>query len=758
MENVDSSKLLGDVFSGSTSNGADSDATRASAAAPPPVRVAVSRGCCVPQTLHPRTPSSYAALHRPSSSPACAPGSHMVDWPTPARHVSAPQKRFVGGEQVQHRHIEAWESNQIHRTLQPTVTTRTFDSSSCCTRQFSPGRLFSTVHRDGETTNVQTSAQPRPRSEICPPRLAGTHVDPRHADGNHPDVFEASIDSIPTSLPASWCDIDSLQHSYDQRHVQSYGCRKPQDSVIVDNIAPDNHRRISRRHQSVLLPHHITHYQKHHSSELPNFSLPLHVNSVARADINLLRSWMSPDRRARFDIYSSVCNLSTYSHFPPGTFLSHGPPRCDLSSKDVEMLLAADLIHVITESEVRGHVRTFTINETSKNRRRWIVHPWLQNDILPLPPEFHIDDVLLPCTTHIQQSREYTVAATNDIKSCFHSFSLGPAKIYYCFQHEDTWYCITTIPTGGRYSPFEAQLATLTLSEHNSRSGVKACHIDNVLFGGTNALHNARNFVANCTATRFSVNEKAACRSSYDFLGMHFHHETDHVRVSIAQKTLDKIGAIHIERSKTLRGVLGDFGRLVYAADILSIPKHSFYVIYKFLRRRCGHRLDELTNIWECSIPAWRAWLATATTNTPRIVERFAQEHRPPTILFTDASGVGWGAVAFQGDGSVVSTSGAWPTGATPHINVLEARATVNALSILQLSGPIHVLVDNTTWLAVARKGYSRNFALNNLVGCFRKFGVTEMSYVASEHNEADYLSRNPQTPTTSSAGIREEK
>ena len=46
-----------------------------------------------------------------------------------------------------------------------------------------------------------------------------------------------------------------------------------------------------------------------------------------------------------------------------------------LEECDIDTLVANDMLKEISEHEVKGTCRSFTVSEPEKNRRRWILHP-----------------------------------------------------------------------------------------------------------------------------------------------------------------------------------------------------------------------------------------------------------------------------------------------------------------------------------------------------------------------------------------------
>ena len=415
--------------------------------------------------------------------------------------------------------------------------------------------------------------------------------------------------------------------------------------------------------------------------------------------------------------------------------------RCELEAKDISDLLAAGLIE--RAHAVNGTVITFKVEEALKLRCRWVVFPKEINMEYPLdvkiPLEF-IGDVV--------NNSKFSYAATADIVSCFHHFPLPvEARSYFVFFFDDVPYQITTIPTGGRHPPLIAQLATKTLALGPVQEMQHVTvYVDNVRFGGEDlpTVRNAmRWFLHRASQCHFKVNVELNGGTIYDFLGIHFehlHNQDERLQVNLASKFITKTQNTGLNPTPSLREVVALFSRLMYGSVILGVRTHKFYVVFKFLRRRIGWPLDDDCRIWTTAATAIEDWRIEVLRNSPRCVVSAPQAY---SVVFSDASLTGWGAVAFRSDGRSLVVAGRWPPSlVNDSINVLELRAVVNALDSLDTDFYVLLYVDNTTALYNVSKGRSRNFTANNLVGHLDTSRILGVFYVSSENNPADGPSR----------------
>ena len=390
-----------------------------------------------------------------------------------------------------------------------------------------------------------------------------------------------------------------------------------------------------------------------------------------------------------------------------------------------------------------GTVITFSVNEPLKNRRRWVVYPKEINE------EFDCSFATeLKSIEEVIAESTFRHAVTLDVSSCFHHFLVSERVApYFCFEYNQEYYQITTVPTGGRDPPAIAQLVTSALLL--GTTSVSTTHIDNIRLGCDvrDVLDNDTKVVLQNARSFGIAIEVCSTADEYDFLGVTFSHAVGHGKntaVQIASKTRKKVEASQLSDEITLRQVVGIFSRLVYCSAILKLPIHPYYLVYKFLRRRIGRNLDELADVWSCVKPILARWRITVLQAPKRFVLN-STLHEAATVLVTDASLSGWGAVAYCKSG-VVTVAGPWNNAERAlHINLLEFKALLNAITSMRavLGDSLDILIDNTSVMHCIHRRRSNSFELNNMVGHLSSLiSVNSVNYIQSAENEADPFSR----------------
>ena len=133
------------------------------------------------------------------------------------------------------------------------------------------------------------------------------------------------------------------------------------------------------------------------------------------------------------------------------------------------------------------------------------------------------------------------------------------------------------------------------------------------------------------------------------------------------------------------------------------------------------------------------------------------------SVLFTDASLKGWGAILVTADQQLHVTGSAWTFRASSgDISALEAAAVTNAvnafegaLSAASRDGELEIVVDNTSVQAALQRGVARSIDLNeNIRPALEKLQKLRVHcstrHFRSEENPADSVSRG-QSPDAAS-------
>ena len=471
--------------------------------------------------------------------------------------------------------------------------------------------------------------------------------------------------------------------------------------------------------------------------------LPLHAKQVPLLSLQKLTDLMPQHLKEAWEQHLRF--------FLPGSkvqeFQGHAVESdIQLTLKDLRVLLTNQLVE--PAKQVLGTIRTFTLPEFPKHRRRWITHPKRINKIIA-------SSVGIPFSkAALLRRRKARYAWCFDYAAYFHQFPLHQElRPYYCFRGPDgEFYQLTTIPTGGRESPLLAQIASTALA-YLAAENLEVefdVVIDNVRFTSENMDHlrkAGQRFTELSAAVGATLNQDDGIQQIYDFVGIHFNHLSQTVQLS--QRFVDKLQQVDLSElhSYTLRQILGLFGKLAWAAQILDIDRSPFYTIFKFLRRRVGQQLDASACTWPCNEESWRRWLSVAISNVPVPI---VNPSPSDDVLYTDACEEGWGAMLFAADGSTSVVAASWPRYIRRRysINHMELQAIWQALDAMQGITRVQIVIDNTSAEGAMANTRSPAFLMNVIlkriyaIRVAKGITVTRVSHIDTANNCADYWSR----------------
>ena len=386
-------------------------------------------------------------------------------------------------------------------------------------------------------------------------------------------------------------------------------------------------------------------------------------------------------------------------------------------------------------------------------------------------------EVRLPRTSEIMEATAAECGGEcYDFAAFYNGFGISDEMgEYYGFLWKGKAYCLRVIPTGQRHCPALAQSLTASIVdsivEELATAGIHihgSAYIDNVRFmGAEEDVARAREKLQRvCSDLGIHLNIESTWSTEYTFLGMHFQHKTaatSSAEVTLGAKTIGKIQTWSerlIEESNnsrniwTMREVVACFGLLMWGAQILAIPMHDYYYIFKFLRRRSHLDIDTPTPIWRCVHECLFDLAERCLSNDPRKIVPGGtnDDDEPQVICFTDSCLSGWGVLIFvSGEGlqqQIYTFCGKWNS--VEDIQVLEARALLQLAKILPSQTEttrLRVYIDNTSVEGAWRKGRSANFFVNNVIAQVihlfeaKRFQV-ELLWCSTVDNLADGASR----------------
>ena len=254
-------------------------------------------------------------------------------------------------ESLHRIHHPSWQSDRKNR---PVFGVPPCNFSPCATLASDSiqKQQLRTLLRRNETTSDARYSPNAPGPTQCATRRITTSCDERSANettlGLISSYFRRNVEEVP-----------------EFRHRHGSECT----GADVDGQSSDTGPGTQLMFRDISAAHHIHATRAASAAEIS--SLVLHVTPVGLMNIQTLREKLDDEMLTIFD--------STYKIYSPSSpLLQHQHTkyhRCDLSTADVDGLLAARLIKQIDSHLVRGTVITFSVPEPHKNRRRWIVYP-----------------------------------------------------------------------------------------------------------------------------------------------------------------------------------------------------------------------------------------------------------------------------------------------------------------------------------------------------------------------------------------------
>jgi hypothetical protein len=439
-------------------------------------------------------------------------------------------------------------------------------------------------------------------------------------------------------------------------------------------------------------------------------------------------------------------------------------PDQAMDQQDADEMKADGILREIRRSEVKAFAKSFFVEELHKDRRRWILHPLVFNEITK---GFYTSQTLknlFPKVEEVIKKVTFSRSALLfDFSWYFGHFVIEEACAAYFAvvageAGKERFYVPAGVPTGAREPPLFAQILTYTIAKVAASAAESSAvtfdvMIDNVRFCGMSQdLRLVRcSFQKVCNDLCISINDidESVPKSQYTFLGIVFDH--NNFTVALAQKTIEKLSAFDVAADLTWQETLSIFGVCVFASRIVDKAAACFrYPVYKFIRRRARAMFDltEAAKIWPCVVGCWSRWISALATAPPRCVLSSSNT----AVLVTDSSKTGWAAYLFT-DFETIVVAGPWsPRDMRQHINLLELRAVRRALETIFQSYladcALDVVVDNTTAMhqlqSYTTPIYAANEELKKIVlACVAvRCSLESIRWIESAKNPADWWSR----------------
>jgi hypothetical protein len=449
--------------------------------------------------------------------------------------------------------------------------------------------------------------------------------------------------------------------------------------------------------------------------------LPAHIQSVERVDLSsLVAAASEKGDHYTLRLLDWLTDASLYDALPVPPLEPTGPPAA-ITLTDLSLLKEHNFIAKVSQDDVKGWMKVFSVVERAKARRRIICWSKTLNEVLKSQGYSGASMKLGSPASHAARVHEGKFGATMDLKLAYWQLPLSEdVSRFFCFIGPDgEIYRFLVLPMG--FVPAaEIQQAVTSLicapSEVSpSHVGKPDVYLDGIRIVGDkpedlDAFIDAT--LERAASFRATFGEIVRPTESYKWLGVMYDHNTRTVRCT--DKTLSKIAALSATIAHwSLRDALRAASLLRFASATLRAPLAQYYWALKFLARAASRDdLDAPVNVWPCALPAFQHWFAFVATNHP--VTPLADCPSPNAVLFTDATPSRWGAVLILGN--VFYIAGSAFVARPSSINVAETEAVAFAWA---WAGPILVgkdvalFIDNTSAKAAVDIGFSRVSPVN---------------------------------------------
>lgn len=474
--------------------------------------------------------------------------------------------------------------------------------------------------------------------------------------------------------------------------------------------------------------------------------MPLYIPAVARARTEQIVG-ESEDPR--------LLELWTSLHSIPLPLVEEAQPSV-LSPEDIQRLCENTTLVSIADNSEPVTAIAFSVDETSKQRRRFILWPKMLNDVLGRTSQFSLPSVEQVIQIAAASLRNVPHGATPavvtaDLRAAFFQHEVPEAlQRWFVFKvgkgRQTKKLKLLVLAMGFVSSPeIQQRLSKALTRKIPPALGLpqvrEIIFLDNFAFFGTNHQVAGAAKILQALTSRYAVTIGEGpdiTNDSFIFLGLQFSLKSK--TVAVAQKTIDRLRNITIQKSMHWRIYCQLMGLLFFCSSVLLTERCHYYYAFKCYRNFC--QMPKLhARLSSAAFDQLCQWRESSLLNTPRSLEPRVMNHN--WHLYTDASDSGFGYVLFADE--VYSDMGTWtPEFSTRPIAVRELYAVLFAARAVQgkrLScSSVHLHVDNTAVLFALQKGYSPVYELNSLIAQIPHFG--SIAYVQTERNPADPLSR----------------
>ena len=363
-----------------------------------------------------------------------------------------------------------------------------------------------------------------------------------------------------------------------------------------------------------------------------------------------------------------------------------------------------------------------------------------------------------------------------DMESYYDQFELSESvKRKMCFCGPDGLvYALERLPMGLRPACEVAQATTWFLLDFEMEPGVKVTTcIDNVRFVGTKrgVVTAVRQFLERCRKVGAQLDKWPASDSETDivamgerggdFLGERYDY--DKQQRSLTKKTLSKLETLKKwldmqgpeSLLMTARQLSVLMGLLFWTASVLDLPLSRYFHLLRDYRQAAAKASTSqdydatAVNITPTARTEMMTWLNVAMGNSPvpMAVQTFGE---PSLNLITDASGVGYSAIATTDFTDCQVVGGVWSwSQLTKAQSSVWAEPEAIYLACLRFVRPedrfVRIYTDHSPVVYAGAAGYAKGFSPNHLLERLNKTypgTMFEIVHVKGVNNPSDRFSR----------------
>jgi len=321
---------------------------------------------------------------------------------------------------------------------------------------------------------------------------------------------------------------------------------------------------------------------------------PIQAKQVSRINIEKLRQLETATDKTFQDCDYAIgwiTDPTRYAAVPVRR--AAGTPYTTLKSEHVKSIESIGVFEKIDPSQVRGHVRVFSVAEPAKCRFRAIKEPRDINDVLGRDTLMTTDMATKADIRQLVHKGNYFVQF--DYSQYYDQFALHrDISLRQCFRKGRQFYRQVTAAMGQRQMVEVAHTATRKISDFLGRKCETKAIIDNVVFVGKTAqecVDDGDKFVERSRQVGATLNDagisvKDNVQQEGDWGGVHLDFVNKTVRLTEKIVTKTKLSMSRAS-SWSYRNLAAHFGLLFWAIGLVDVNPGDYFTALQFYAGAC---------------------------------------------------------------------------------------------------------------------------------------------------------------------------